>query len=155
MTHTVLINRQKCIFDEIPDNFVLSVSIVKPYNYKRLTFMSGPHKNKIYARVLLNAPDHLCVDHINGNTLDNRVENLRLVTHQQNAQNAVAAKSKKSGLPKGVYKRNWGYTSKITDHLGMVRNLGMFTTVERAEEAYKKKAKEYHGEHASHISRGA
>lgn len=37
------------------------------------------------------------IDHINGNTLDNRIENLRMVTHQKNTQNATLRKDSKTG----------------------------------------------------------
>lgn len=42
------------------------------------------------------------IDHINGNTADNRIENLRLVTHQQNMCNRKRRSDNSSGYP-GVY----------------------------------------------------
>lgn len=39
------------------------------------------------------------IDHINGNRLDNRAVNLRVVNHQQNMQNKKRYKSCKSGTP--------------------------------------------------------
>jgi hypothetical protein len=41
------------------------------------------------------------IDHINGNKLDNRIENLREVTHSQNAMNVKLKKNNTSGV-KGV-----------------------------------------------------
>jgi len=40
------------------------------------------------------------IDHINGNKLDNRIENLRVVTHSQNLQNKTHCRGKPV---KGVY----------------------------------------------------
>ena len=42
-----------------------------------------------------------CVDHLNGNTLDNRRVNLRVVTHQENMMNKADYKNNSSGV-KGV-----------------------------------------------------
>ena len=49
--------------------------------------VKGKTFRKLLHRVLTSCPDGLVVDHINGNPLDNRKCNLRIVTQIQNMQN--------------------------------------------------------------------
>lgn len=54
-------------------------------------------------RLVMNPPRRLEVDHINGNRLDNRKNNLRCVSHQINIWNTKRDDlHKKYDLPKGV-----------------------------------------------------
>ena len=46
-------------------------------------------------RILMNPPKGKEIDHINGNGLDNRRENLRIVTRRQNSQNRHDARTSK------------------------------------------------------------
>lgn len=48
-------------------------------------------------RLIMNAPEQLQVDHLNHNVLDNRRQNLRLVTLQQNGQNLLLQRSSTTG----------------------------------------------------------
>lgn len=61
----------------------------------------GVVKHLMLHRFLLNASAGTVVDHINGNTLDNRKANLRLCTNAENCRNSVRPKSNTSGH-KGV-----------------------------------------------------
>jgi len=82
-------------------------------------------------------PD-LNVDHIDGDRTNNAIRNLRVVTQSQNLQSRKGpAKGKKGGLPIGVffYGKKGKYTAQIK-YDGVVHLLGVFTSVEDAEEAY-------------------
>jgi len=90
------------------------------------------HKVGGLHRYLLGAPDTLEVDHIDGNGLNNRRENLRLVTRAQNNQN-VAVKGREQ--LRGVYlAKNNKWTAMVT-HDRKQFHLGTFDTEEEAKEA--------------------
>lgn len=88
------------------------------------------------------------VDHINGNSLDNRRSNLRLATNGQNGMNKGKTRRNASGY-KGVYwhKRVQKWTAEIKLNKKKY-HLGYFDTPEEAFEQYKKAAVELHGEFA-------
>ena len=99
-------------------------------------------------RILLNAPGGMDVDHINGDKLDNRRENLRLATRAQNTQNQGRRSTNKSGY-KGVCRatnrKSWMATITVNRRQKL---LGCFSTPEEAHAAYCTAAKELHGEFA-------
>jgi hypothetical protein len=87
------------------------------------------------------------VDHINHNKLDNRKENLRIVTQQQNLCN----QRKKNGCKfpyKGVKATKSGKYSSMITHKGKGMDLGTFATIEEAAIAYNNAAIKIHGEYA-------
>lgn len=88
----------------------------------------------------------LKVDHINGNTLDNTRENLRVATHAQNIHNAKRHRSNTSGY-KGVQKHKKGWEAAIRVN-GKLIHLGVFTDPAEAHEEYKKAAIAHFGEFA-------
>tara|TARA_R110000744_G_scaffold208917_1_gene327734 strand:+ start:308 stop:859 length:552 start_codon:yes stop_codon:yes gene_type:complete len=101
-------------------------------------------------RVVMNAPNGMDVDHINGDALDNRKENLRICTRSENCWNKKVRSDSKSGF-KGVYVRpNNRYYAYIGDPDRKSRHisLGTYGTPEEAARAYDKKATELHGEYA-------
>lgn len=100
----------------------------------------APKKRKyVWMHRLLNkTPDGLLTDHINGNGLDNRKENLRTVDHQQNMINCARHKigsSKYRGVSWHIGNKNW--MAQITVNKKNVY-IGAYPTEIEAKEAYDK-----------------
>lgn len=86
------------------------------------------------------------IDHINGNTLDNRIENLRDVPQQINNQNKRRAKiNNPSGIMGATYRKDDGgtYESSIKAG-GRYIYLGRFKDPQKAGAAYLKAKRQYH-----------
>lgn len=99
-------------------------------------------------RLILNAPDDMEVDHINGDTTDNRRENLRLATRSQNCKNIrqrhIETRASKF---KGVTfcKQTQKWRASISDGK-KYRQLGRFATEVEAAYHYDQASLEYKGE---------
>jgi len=101
--------------------------------------INGKRKNEYMARYILDAPSDMDVDHINGKTLDNRKENLRLCTESINTQNQHISRG--SSNYQGVHwnKRAKKWCARITKN--QIRyHLGYFRTEIDAACAYNKAA---------------
>lgn len=99
-------------------------------------------------RLVMNAPENMEVDHINGDTLDNRRVNLRICTDTENKWNRGKPSNNTSGY-KGVYwrksRRRW--QASIGVHHKFIY-LGSFTDPAEAAKAYDEAAIKYHGDFA-------
>jgi hypothetical protein len=97
-------------------------------------------------REIIKCPKSYFVDHINGNTLDNRKENLRVCTRSENIRNQKTRIDNTTGF-KGVgydkSRNKYKARIKIT---GKYLFLGRFESPDEAYIAYCKASKKYHGE---------
>jgi len=83
------------------------------------------------------------IDHCNGVKDDNRLCNLRDVTHQTNVQNLRSATSSSSTGRLGVGPKHGRWRARITLNRKMIY-LGTFATQEDAESAYKAAKRDLH-----------
>lgn len=105
-------------------------------------------------RYIMSAPKDMHVDHINGDTLDNRRCNLRLASPSQNQHNKRKTKLyNTSSRFKGVtwHKHNKKWQAAIGGKGRQTRYIGQFTTQEEAARAYDAAALHLFGEFA-HIN---
>ena len=132
-------------------------------------YSSGKRKGILMHRLIYelhfgSIPEGILIDHIDRNPLNNRLENLRLATKQQNAQNHNKLKNNSSGFTgicKVVYKRQ--YKDKIYTYekwqAAIIKDRGKKTEkryvkdfdytdegFKQAKEWYKEKSLELHKE---------
>lgn len=103
-------------------------------------------------RLVVNCPDGLEVDHINGNPLDNRKENLRICTHAENTKNHQRLYKNNTSGYVGVYfsnvYNNWYVTISINNK---TKRIGSYATKEEAIEAREAAELKYYREY-SHLN---
>lgn len=124
------------------------ITVVDDEDYEQVSrwkwypFSNGPRRYAIgnsgvlMHRLLLDPPNGVHVDHINGNGLDNRRENLRMCTPEINARNKGdrrITRSKHDGVYKIELRKPW-LASIMID--GVEHYLGMFATEEEAAQAH-------------------
>lgn len=102
----------------------------EPKGYIRRNQGMGLH------RLIMGAPKGLVVDHINGDTFDNRKCNLRIVTVAVNCQNRVKLDIRNQSGCRGVRKDRESWRAEAT-YYGKRYNLGSFKTKEEAEKIVK------------------
>ena len=126
------------------------------FSHRRFSAHQKSKGAKFYARIgsislhrfIVDAPKGLQVDHINGDTLDNRRENLRICTQAENNRNIGKLSTNTSGF-KGVkkyYSRgkwNGSWCARLNE-----KHLGTRRTPEEAHKLYCDAVKIAHGEFA-------
>ncbi|HEY3494805.1 MAG TPA: HNH endonuclease [Polyangiaceae bacterium] len=118
---------------------------------------SGKKTAEYLHRRVIGAEKGQIVDHVNGNPLDARRANLRLVSPEQNSRNTHRSKNRKLGGFKGVFYiervKRWSAQigagpKKPNGRAGLI-HLGMFKTGEDAARAYDRAALLFFGAHAA------
>ena len=140
-------NHIECEYGCIKDNWRIK-PIVILHGYKSIHFkVDGKDHRVLIHRVVfyINNPSwdfydsstDNSIDHINGNPLDNRIENLRCITNQENCFNYTRAK----GYHWDKSRNKW--QAKITLN-GKTIHLGRFVNEDDAHSAYLKAKDKYH-----------
>lgn len=120
------------------------------YDYGKYYIISSNHSLLLH-RFIMNAEKGMVVDHIDGDTMNNRKYNLRVCLHKENSRNSKHRKNNSSGY-KGVswFKR----TNKWMAHI-MVdkkhKTLGYFDNIEDAVNARRIAEKKYFGEYMNEM----
>ena len=121
---------------------------VDPREYYTYSFCSdGKCKRKYAHRIIWEMhfgeiPKGMVIDHINGDTLDNRLKNLRMVTTQQNTHNRVGSNYDR-GVTWNKNAKKWAASITINYKK---HHLGYFVNKNDAIEARKEAEMRYHPE---------
>lgn len=90
-----------------------------------------------FHRMLLNPPEGMVVDHIDGNPLNNTRKNLRIVTITENNRNIRRKRGRDKDLPVGVHrvKREYFVYVAYVERLGVKHFLGYHDSIADAAQA--------------------
>lgn len=103
-------------------------------------------RSRLLSHLVIQIPKGMVPDHINGNELDNRRQNLRAATHQQNSWNCKKSVRNTSGFI-GVWRTPKSGRWRSTIYAdGKTIYLGTFDTAEEAGRAYQQAASRLRGE---------
>lgn len=118
--------------------------------YIRTTFSGRRYMvHRLIMRLVCDMPDHMQVDHLNGDGTDNRLINLRMVTVEEQNRNKRNYRTNKSGYPGVFFQPEAGRWRALIKRKGIKTHLGYFDNVGDAIAA-KQRAEAAMGFHANH-----
>lgn len=129
-------------------------SVMKPkrdgsvtvYGICTTTIAKGKEATQYLHRLILCAGMGTQVDHINGNGLDNRKNNLRICTCAENNRNRLPSHGGASKFKGVVWSKCWGKWRSTIRENGKKRHLGYFANEIDAANAYDVAAMRLFGE---------
>lgn len=132
----------------------------KRYSYKQVGSCAGIYVNvsinkirhQVHRIIFLMQHGYLpkVVDHINGNTQDNRIENLRAATHTENQRNSKIGKNSSSKVKNVVWhkqRQKWS-VRLIIDKKS--KSFGLYDDIELADLVAHEARNKYFGSFARH-----
>lgn len=127
-----------------------ALTALEAYGYKHGHIL----KIKLKAHRVVWAMLHGCwpvgeIDHINGNPADNRIGNLRDVSHSDNLKNRKISKNNTSGVVGVYWRKDRMKWRACIEANGVQMHLGTFDTRDEAVEA-RRKAQSKFGFHSNH-----
>ena len=120
------------------------------HHYWQVCIVYVLYRNHRLIWIYHNRTEPRQIDHINGNTFDNRIENLRECSASENQRNRKRNKSNTSGV-KGVnwckQKRKWRARINVD---GKEIHVGFFDSLEQAREKTEQAREKIHGIFMNH-----
>jgi hypothetical protein len=124
----------------------------KFYVKKKITVSKNKQTDIYMHRFIMKPNKGMVIDHLDGNTLNNQKNNLRICTHAENMRNSKIPINNKSGYKGVSYQENRNtYRAQIKFNNKTI-NIGDFIDPIDAARAYNEVALKYHGEFA-HINK--
>lgn len=99
--YEVQLNKNKWCLIDLDDYDILFYNLFRYQSNRNSTGYVYTGKNEKLHRLIMNPPKNKYIDHINGDGLDNRKSNLRVVSRAENGRNRKLNLNNKSGI-KGV-----------------------------------------------------